>query len=104
MRRENVTTTSTTDFASGSSATANAQHSAIPQGVFDLTEAARMAHDRYLNVNMSMDEIRSLTRPYELLQAAREMGFELPCVCFEAESRNLSDWVEAQRISRAHAR
>jgi hypothetical protein len=86
------TTTSTTDLVS------------IPQDIFNLTEAALMAHDRYLNTNISMDEIRGLTRPYELLQAVREMGFELPRVCFEAESRSLSGWIEAQRRIRAHAR
>jgi hypothetical protein len=94
VRGENVTmtstTTSTTDLVSGSSATSNAQHSAILQDVFNFTEAALMAHDRYLNINISMDEIRGLTRPCELLQAASEMGFELPRVCFEAENRSLS--------------
>lgn len=100
VRGENVTST---DLVSGSSATSNAQHSAIPQGIFNLIEAALMVYDRYLNVNRSMDEIRGLTYSYALLRAAREMGSELPCMCFEAESQSLSDWVEAQRRIRAHA-
>jgi hypothetical protein len=102
-RGENLAPT-TTDLAPGSSTTSNAQRYASPQGAFNLTAAALMAHNCHLKVNMSLDETRGLSRPDELLQAAREMGVKLPRECFEAESRSLSDWVEAQRRIRAHAR
>jgi len=102
-RGENLAAT-TTDLAPGSSTTSDAQRYASPQGAFNLTAAAFMAHNCHLNVNMSLDETRGLSRPDEILQAAREMGFELPRECFEAESRSLSDWVEAQRRIRAHVR